>query len=87
MKKMILGINFNLEKEDMYYFSDYGYQLLMFLEKNNYHCLPNYPFKYSLDKMLCYDEDNEDYEEVKEKIQEYAYYCLTHLSEVIEENE
>lgn len=76
-----------MEKVKLYFGDDkfgtknYAYKLLMFLEENDFNCLPNYPFEYSLDEMiLCEDE------ELEKKVQEYCYWCLTNLEAVIKEN-
>lgn len=57
----------------------YSITLLGFLEDNNYYELPNYPFKHSFDEMIFIEDS-------KNEVDDYAYYCLTNLSEVIEIN-
>lgn len=76
MKKKF--INFNLKGKT------YSKCLLEFLYINNMYMLPNYPFKKSLDEEIC--EAIENKIKIKE-LEEYCFYCLTHLEEVIKINE
>lgn len=66
---------------------NYAIMLLEFLNANDFYMLPNYPFEYSFDELVNADfEELENGEELEKKVQEYAYYCLLHLDEVIQEN-
>lgn len=72
---------FNFGENSSYYENDYGYKLVCFMEENNFSNLPKYKFNKSLNEMIL-----EDDEIIRGEVNEYAYYCLTHLEEVIKLN-
>lgn len=58
---------------------NYSGTLLRYLEDNNFAELPNYPFEHSFDTIVSQGK-------LEDEAEDYAYHCLTNLSEVIRVN-